>query len=71
MTVLAALLGVGIHVLLAVYGLVADHEEGWRTLPVRLGLRLGAGRLLALASAWTGAVLLAMALVGISGGLSR
>ena len=45
MTVLAALLGVGVHVLRALPGLVADNEDGWRHLPLRLALRTGAPRL--------------------------
>ena len=52
-TVLAALLGVGVHVLVALPGLVADHEDGLRHLPLRLGLRLGATKVLVLASVWT------------------
>lgn len=49
-TVLAALLGVAVHVLLALPGLVADHEDDFRHLPLRLALRTGAPMLL-----WTGA----------------
>lgn len=71
MTLLAAALGVGVHVLSSSYDLLGDHEEGWRTLPVRLGLRLGAGRLLTAGITWTGVVLVAMAVVGATGGLRR
>ncbi len=46
MSVLAALLGVAVHVLLALPDLVADNEDGLRHLPLRLGLRTGAARLL-------------------------
>jgi 4-hydroxybenzoate polyprenyltransferase len=48
MTVLAALLGVCVHVLLALPDLVADNEDGLRHLPLRLALRTGAPRLLRL-----------------------
>ncbi len=71
MTLLAALLGVGVHLLRSTYGLVADHEEHWRSLPVRLGLRLGAASLLRLSAGGTVLVALAMAVVGSTGGLAR
>lgn len=45
-TVLAALLGVAAHVLLALPDLVADNEDGLRHLPLRVALRTGAPRLL-------------------------
>ena len=63
-TVLAALLGVGVHVLRALPGLVDDNEDGLRHLPLRLALRLGAAKVLVLASAWTALVLVALLLVG-------
>jgi UbiA prenyltransferase family len=71
MVVLAALLGVGVHVLCALPGLVADHEDGIRHLPLRIALRLGATRLLVLALAWTLLDLVAMLVVGNSVGLAR
>jgi hypothetical protein len=70
-TVLAALLGVGVHVLVALPGLVADHEDGLRHLPLRLGLRLGAAKVLVLASVWTAVVVAALLLAGHAVGLSR
>ena len=69
--VLAALLGVGVHVLCALPGLVADHEDGFRHLPLRIALRTGATRLLVLALAWTVVDLVALLLVGDSVGLRR
>ncbi len=71
MTFLAAGLGVTGHLLRSTSGLVADHQEGWRTVPVRLGLRLGANRLLLLAGAAAAVLLVIMAAVGSTGGLSR
>lgn len=68
---LAAALGVGVHVLCALPGLVADHEDGVRSLPLRIAMRLGATRLLVLALAWTVLVLVAILLVGNSSGLSQ
>jgi hypothetical protein len=51
MTVLAALLGVAVHVLLALPDLVDDNADGLRHLPLRLALRIGAPRLLWIAIA--------------------
>jgi len=68
---LAALLGVGIHFMRAVWGLVADHEDGWTYLPLKLGLKLGATRLLALSTLFTVAVVVALVVVGARVGLSR
>lgn len=68
---LAAALGVGVHVLCALPGLVADHEDGVRHLPLRIALRIGATRLLVLALAWTVLDLVALLVVGNSVGLHR
>ena len=38
MVVLAALLGVGVHLLRSIWGLVADDEDGWTYLPLRSGV---------------------------------
>ena len=71
MSVLFALLGVGVHVLRALWGLVADNEDGWTYLPLRLGLRLGATRLLALAGVWTSVVLVLIAFAATYVGLRQ
>ncbi len=71
LVVLAAAVGVGVHFLCALPGLVADHEDGYRHLPLRLALKLGATRLLILALSWTGLALVAMLLVGNAVGLTR
>lgn len=67
---LCALVGLGVHVLVALWGLVADHEDGWTYLPVRLGLKLGANRLLAITAAYlvltVGGLLLVAHTVGLS-----
>jgi hypothetical protein len=70
-TVLAAALGVGVHVLRALWGLVPDNADGWTYLPLKLGLRLGASRLLLVASVYTAAVLVALAFAATSVGLSQ
>jgi hypothetical protein len=69
-TVLAGLLGLGVHFLRSIWGLVADNEDGWTYLPLKLGLRLGATKLLALTSTYIALVLAAMGVVGSSVGLS-
>ena len=71
MTLLFGLLGIGIHFLRSIWGLVADNEDGWRSLPLRLGLRLGATRLLVLTTTYLVAVLIALAVAGSMAGLSQ
>ncbi|KAA1422071.1 hypothetical protein F0U44_03725 [Nocardioides humilatus] len=71
MTVLAALLGIGVHFMRAVWGLVADHEDGWTYLPLKLGLKLGATRLLALATLYTIVIAVLLAVFGARDGLSQ
>ena len=66
------MLGVGVHVLTSLRGLVEDNEAGRRHLPLRLALRVGAPRLLVLTIAFC--VLVAgasLALVGSTVGLSQ
>ncbi len=71
MTVLAGLLGIGVHFLRSIWGLVADNEDGWTYLPLKLGLRLGATKLLALASTYIVLIVAAMGFVGSSVGLAQ
>ena len=70
MTVLAAALGLGIHVITALPGLVHDHEEGERSLPLVLALRTGTPRLLLGASVVTGLVAVAILITGRTDGLT-
>ncbi|MXG90005.1 UbiA family prenyltransferase [Nocardioides flavescens] len=70
-TVLAAVVGVGVHLLTALWGLVADNEDGWRYLPLRLGVRIGAAKLLWVAVAWVALALLATAYAASTVGLSQ
>ncbi|KAA1428048.1 hypothetical protein F0U47_08045 [Nocardioides antri] len=70
-TVLAALLGIGVHFMRAVWGLVADHEDGWTYLPLKLGLRLGATRLLALSTFYTVVIVALLVFFGYREGLSQ
>jgi len=70
MVVLAAALGLGVHVLVALPGLVHDHLEGDRSLPMLLALRTGTPRLLLLAGAWTGLAVVGVLIAGRSAGLA-
>jgi hypothetical protein len=69
-TVLAAVLGVLVHVLRALPGLVADNQDGLRHLPLRIALRIGAPRLLLLASVLTGLVVVGLLVAGQAVGLT-
>ncbi|WP_459980798.1 UbiA family prenyltransferase [Nocardioides sp. AN3] len=68
---LTALLGIGVHVLTALWGLVADDEDGWTYLPLRLGRRLGATRLLVVTLAYLTLVTISLAVTAHQLGLSR
>lgn len=70
MTALAAALGLAVHVLLALPGLVDDHEEGERSLPMVLALRTGTPRLLVAASVVTGLLAVAVLWTGQTVGLA-
>lgn len=70
-TVLAAALGVGVHFLRALWGLVPDNADGWTYLPLKLGLRLGASRLLWVSATYILAVLVGLAFAATSVGLAQ
>jgi hypothetical protein len=70
-TVLAAALGIGVHFLRALWGLVPDNADGWTYLPLRLGLRIGASRLLWVSSVYTVGVAVALAFAATSVGLAQ
>lgn len=71
LSVLAGLLGIGVHFLRSLWGLVPDHQDGWTYLPLRLGRRIGAAKLLWATSVLTVGVLAAMAYVASTAGLSQ
>jgi hypothetical protein len=70
-TALSALLGVCVHFLVSLPGLVLDHRDGWRTLPLRVALRTGAARLLWLSLLLTVLTLVALAAAGTKVGLTQ
>ncbi len=71
MTLVAAVLGVGVHVLTSLPGLVEDNRAGRRHLPLRLALRVGAPRLRVLTIVCCGVTVGVAALVGSTVGLSQ
>ena len=70
MTALAVALGLGVHVLTALPGLVHDHEESERSFPLVLALRTGTPRLLVAAGVFTGVITLAILIAGRTSGLT-
>jgi 4-hydroxybenzoate polyprenyltransferase len=71
MTVLAALLGVGVHVLGALPGLVEDNATGLRHLPLRIALRVGAPRLLWISGTWTALAAAGLVVAALTVGLRQ
>ena len=71
MTVLAALLGIGIHFLNTLPDLVEDNEMGLRHLPLRVALRIGAPRLLWISTAFTALVSVGIVITALTVGLRQ
>jgi 4-hydroxybenzoate polyprenyltransferase len=71
MTVLAALLGVGIHFLNALPDLAEDDRTGVRHLPLRISTRVGASRLLVASSIWTGVAAVGIVVAGLTVGVRQ
>jgi 4-hydroxybenzoate polyprenyltransferase len=70
LVVLSAALGLGVHVLLALPGLVDDHQEGERSLPMLLALRIGTPRLLLVSGLCTAVVGAGILIAGRTTGLT-
>ena len=71
MTLLAALLGVGVHVLVSLPDLVGDNRNGVRSLPLVIALKTGAPRLLLLTSVFLAAVTVGLVVTSLTVGLQR
>ena len=71
MTVLAALLGIGIHFLNTLPDLVEDNETGVRHLPLRIALRIGAPRLLWISTIFTFLVAAGIVIAALTVGLRQ
>ena len=70
LTLLAALLGVGIHVALALPDLVADNRNGVRSLPMVIALKIGAAKLLYATVAYLVLVSAGIVVTGLTAGLT-
>jgi 4-hydroxybenzoate polyprenyltransferase len=70
-TVLAALLGVGIHFLTTLRDLVQDNETRQRHLPLRIALRTGAATLLWVSAAYTALVAAGLLIAALTVGLRQ
>lgn len=71
MTVVSALLGIGVHVLRSLPGLVVDNQDGYRSLPLRIAMRTGAGKLLVAGCVYVALVLVALLVVARQVGLAQ
>lgn len=71
MTVLTALLGVGIHFLNTLPDLVQDNETGIRHLPLRIALKIGAPKLLWISMAWTALTGAGIVIAALTVGLAQ
>jgi len=68
-TVLSALLGVGVHVALALPGLVADNQDKSRSFPLLIALKIGAPKLLVATVVYLVLVTAGLVAVGLTVGL--
>jgi 4-hydroxybenzoate polyprenyltransferase len=71
MTVLAALLGIGLHFMTALPDLVGDNHNGIRSLPLVVALKIGAPKLLLLTGVFLALVVGGLVVAGFTQGLQR
>lgn len=71
MTLLAALLGIGLHFLTALPDLVGDNHNGVQSLPLRVALKIGAPKLLLVTGAYLVLVVGGLVVAGFTQGLQR
>ncbi len=71
MTVLAGLLGIGIHFANTLPDLVEDNETGVRHLPLRIALRIGAPKLLWITTTYTVLVAAGIVIAALTVGLRQ
>lgn len=69
MVACGALLGVGLHLLASLPGLVDENSDGWKTFPLAIALRTGAPRLLALTVVYLTVMVVVTVVVGAQVGL--
>ncbi|BBH17036.1 hypothetical protein Back2_13230 [Nocardioides baekrokdamisoli] len=66
-----ALTGIGIHIAVALWGLVADAADGWTYLPLQLGRKFGATQTMAMVIFYLAGIGVAVAYVAHTHGFSR
>ncbi len=71
LTACAALLGAGVHVVHSLPGLVDENRSGWKTLPLRIALKIGAAKTLLVAVVYLTVVGAATIAVAVSVGLRQ
>jgi 4-hydroxybenzoate polyprenyltransferase len=71
MTLLAALLGIGAHLLASLPGLVDDNKDGFRTFPLTIALKTGAPRLLLVSTIYTTVMGVTILIAGLTVGLAQ
>lgn len=71
MVVLAALLGVGVHFLKSLPGLVRDNADGVKSLPLRVALRTGAPKLMILTISYLAGLVVVIIIMGQAVGLRQ
>jgi 4-hydroxybenzoate polyprenyltransferase len=69
LTALSALLGIGVHLLTSLPGLVDDNKDGIRHFPLNIAMRTGAPRLLVISGIYTVAVSAGILIAGLEVGL--
>lgn len=70
-TLCAALLGVGVHLLLALPGLVDENRAEWKTFPLMVALRIGAPKTLLVTLAYLAVITVLTAATGATVGLTQ
>lgn len=71
MIVLAALLGIGVHLLTSLPGLVKDNEDRFEHFPLVLALKTGAPKLLAVTVGYLGVIAVLILVTGATMGIGR
>jgi 4-hydroxybenzoate polyprenyltransferase len=66
-----ALVGIGIHVAVSLWGLVNDDADGWTSLPLALGRKFGATQTMAMVIFYLAGVAVAVTYVAHTRGFSR
>lgn len=66
-----ALAGIGIHIAVALWGLVADADDGWTYLPLQLGRKFGATQTMAMVIFYLAGIAVAVTYVAHTHGFSR